>query len=366
MNALFIAADLATSHGHPLNIPRSHTGRHGSVASNSGYQIPVTPTSISHNTGADSADSVASSLSSGGSSIPPPSPGDVLFADSRNVIREGVKITSSPPTTPPYTIAHKIPLTSIKPPNAYDRNIPTHGHQNLTSKDYDSLVMPPPNEPLKDSHGKNQIYSRGSESMQNIHTNEVSISYSPSVGSEFYSGSSSTSCQKTAISNEKHNNCSWVEGTTVMTQSVCRSTSSYISHYTSVTTSTKAAMASECAESSGTNLSDKISNPILCQSPIPHVNNHRQEKSNYSSHQSTKDEFSSASSMSNIGPSPAASPKSPFNHHESNYLDSAGTDIKMAPTLQVPKSPRTPSMGHRIRHRFIKKTLYVSFSKIQL
>jgi hypothetical protein len=113
----------------------------------------------------------------------------------------------------------------------------------------------------------------------------------------------------------------------------------------------------------GTNLSDKISNPILCQSPIPHVSNRRQEKSNYSSHHSAQDDFSSSSSMSNIGPSPAASPKSPFNHHESNYLDSVGTDSKMAPTLQVPKSPRTPSMGHRIRHRFIKKTLYVSLVK---
>lgn len=145
-----------------------------------------------------------------------------------------------------------------------------------------------------------------------------------------------------------------------MTQSVCRSSSSYISNNTSVTTSTKAAIASECADASGGSISDKISNPMLCQSPIPHINSRRQEKSSISTHHTAPEDSINSSIMSNIGPSPAASPKSPYIHQETNYLDSVAADSKMAPTLQVPKSPRTPSMGHRIRHRFIKKTLYVS------
>ena len=351
---LFIAADVAPSHGHPLNIPRSH------VASISGYHIPITPTSISHNTGADSTDSVASSLSSGGSSIPPPSPGDVLFTDQRNIVREGAKSTSSPPTTPPFAMPHKSSVTSIKTTNIYDRKMSASIHQNLVPKDYDSLVMPPPSEHHKDIHMKNQSFSRGSESMQNIHGSEVSISYSPSVGSDFYTGPSTMSCQKIPTTNEKLSNYPWVEGATVMTQSVCRSTSSYISNNTSVTTSTKAPMASECSDASGGSINDKISNSMLCQSPIPHTNSRRHEKSNISTHHTGPEELNSSSTFSNIGPSPAASPKSPFTHQDANYLDSAAVDSKMAPTLQVPKSPRTPSMGHRIRHRFIKKTLYVS------
>ena len=165
---------------------------------------------------------------------------------------------------------------------------------------------------------------------------------------------STLSSQNIASTNDKVNGYSLVEGTTVPTQSVMRSTSSYISNYTSVTTSTKTAIASESADANGANLSDKISTSISSQSPLPHINNQRQENFNFSMHQSN------SPTVSNIEPSPATSPKSPLHHQESNYLDSALTDSSMAPSLQVPKSPRTPNMGHRIRHRFIKKTLYVS------
>ena len=101
--SVHLVSDSVTSHGHPLNIPRSNTGRFDAVSSIVGYQLPVTPTSKSHHTGADSTDSVASSLSSGGSSIPPPSPGDVLITDVKSLSKDGLKYISSPPPTPPWT-----------------------------------------------------------------------------------------------------------------------------------------------------------------------------------------------------------------------------------------------------------------------
>jgi hypothetical protein len=353
--SVHLAPDSAASHGHPLNIPRSNTGRFDTVASIFGYPLPVTPTSKSHHIGADSTDSVASSLSSGGSSIPPPSPGDVLGTDPRKLSKDSLKFVSSPPSTPPSAMTSR--HTAIKTPIC-ENNSSLSIHQALNPNEHDSLVMPPPNEFHKDAQVKGHMYSRGSESMQNIHGNEVSISYSPNTGGEFYNGSStSLICQKQANQNEKFIISSWAEGATVMTQSVCRSSSSYISNHTTVTTSTKAAMISDCVDGSRSNVNDKISNPIICQSPVPYINSRKHEKPTCSTHHTSQDEYN-YHSLSNLGPSPAASPKSPLNLQETNQSESGAADSRHAPTLQVPKSPRTPSMGHVIRHRFIKKTLF--------
>jgi hypothetical protein len=95
--------------GPALPIPRPNTGRYlESMPPPMVYQLPpITPNSKSHHTGADSADSVASSLSSCGSSIPPASPGDLLYrysdSDARNSYRDR-RPAPSPPTTPPCTI----------------------------------------------------------------------------------------------------------------------------------------------------------------------------------------------------------------------------------------------------------------------
>ena len=231
--------------------------------------------------------------------------------------------------------------------NEYSRNKSTIDQQHYA---HERLPVIPTSH---DYHEESPL-KRGFESMQTIHGSEVSISYSPSMDSDLCTHHSTLSSQNIASTNDRVNGYSLLEGTTVPTQSVMRSTSSYISNYTSVTTSTKTAIASESADANGANLSDKISTSISSQSPLPQNSNQRQENFNFSMHQSN------SPTVSNIEPSPATSPKSPIHHQESNYLDSALTDSSMAPSLQVPKSPRTPNMGHRIRHRFIKKTLYVS------
>ena len=351
------APDLAAPHGHPLTIPRSNTSRFESNVPLTGYQLPVTPTSKSHHTGADSTESVASSLSSGGSSLPPPSPGDVLFTELRHSSRDGLKHVASPPITPPCTTTFRNTLTSIKTPNSTEKYKSPSIQQNMNPIDRDTLIMPPPNEFKKEAQSKGPMYARGSESMQNIHGNEISISYSPSVGGDFYNGSTSIMSHKSISQSGKSTNCSWADGSTIMTQSMPRSSSSYISNYTTVTTSTKAAMISDSVDGSKTNQNDKISNQMLCQSPVPYINNRKQEKSAaFSSQHTPQEDYNISSNISNVGPSPTASPKSPFTNQELNPTDSGATESRMAPTLQVPKSPRTPSMGHVIRHRFIKKT----------
>ena len=351
----YIAPESVASHGHPLSIPRGNAGRIEPGTNLAGYQLPITPTSKSHHTGADSTDSVASSFSSGGSSIPPPSPGDVLFTETKSTSRDGLKLLASPPPTPPCTMPLK--TTMISAEMLYSGENRSNSIQQMNPNDRESLVMHPlGNEQQKDTLVKGSIYARGSESMQNIHSNEVSISYSPS--GDFYNGSSSSSVsQKSSCQIEKLNNYSWVEGATVMTQSVCRSTSSYMSNYTSVTTSSKAAISSDVVDGNRTSYNEKLPNPTICQSPVPYVNKNKQEKTMYQAPQQPQEDNNyHSSTTTNIGPSPAASPKSPLNIQELNPADSVATDSRIAPMLQVPKSPRTPSMGHVIRHRFIKKT----------
>lgn len=353
---------MSASYGHPLNIPRSNTGRFESTAASTGYQLPVTPTSKSHHTGADSTDSVASSLSSCGSSIPPQSPGDLLFTDSRNSSRDRLKPAASPPTSPPSTMTFKSTLSTIKTPSSIGQNKSHSSQQNINNPgERDSLIMPPPPEYQKDAQTKGIMHAKGSESMQNIPGNEVNILHSPSVGGDFYSGSStSLICQKPISQMEKANNGSWVEATTVLTQSQCMTSSSYISTFTSVTTSTRAAIISDCVDGSKTNQNDKTSTLMLCQSPVPYNNNRKQEQSTtFSTQHASQDEVNlHHSNISKTGPAPGASLKSPLNIHELNTGESVATEVLgssttgIAPTLQVPKSPRTPSMGHVIRHRF--------------
>ena len=350
-------------HGHPLNIPRSNTGRFESTPASTGYHLPVTPTSKTHHTGADSTDSVASSLSSCGSSIPPPSPGDILYSDSRNSSRDRLKSAASP-TTQPCAMPFKDTLTTIKTPGSIGK-IRSHSiQQNINNPgERESLNMPPPSEYQKDAQTKSTMHAKGSESMQNIPGNEVNIYHSTS--DDFYSGSSTSLISQKPISQmQKVNNGCWVEGTTVMTQSECRSSSSYISTFTSVTTSTRAAIISDCVDGSKTNQNDKISNLILCQSPVPNNNNRKQEQcTTFSMHHSSQDELNRHhATISKTGLSPTASPNSPINIHELNAgesgaIDALGGSTTVMPvigTLQVPKSPRTPSMGHVIRHRFTK------------
>ena len=53
----YIAPESVASHGHPLSIPRGNAGRIEPGTNLAGYQLPITPTSKSHHTGADSTDS---------------------------------------------------------------------------------------------------------------------------------------------------------------------------------------------------------------------------------------------------------------------------------------------------------------------
>ena len=349
---------VSTPHGHPLNIPPNNTGRFDSTAT-SGYQLPITPTSKLHYTTTDSTESVASSLSSCGSSIPPPSPGDVLYPDSRNPSRDRVKHSSSPPITPPCTATFVHNLAAIKSPSADGKNRTQGIPQNVTnSVKRDSLIMPPPIDYQKDIQSKGLMYTKGSESMQNIPGKEVNIHHSPSVGGDLCSGTN-TSFNEKAKNPVGANNGSWVEGATVMTQSQSRSSSSYMSTFTSVTTSSRTSITSECVDGRKISQHEMISNPILCQSPIPYSNNRTHEPFTILSTQhASQDEYNQHSAISKMEPSPAPSPKSPLNLQELDTGDSGVTDpsggssVGMASTLQVPKSPRTPSMGHVIQHRF--------------